>query len=306
MNHDLRTEYYLAQLDRELAALPISERARIVTEMKTRIVEALAVDPTRSFDAVMDEIGTSRAVAERYLAAKGLKLQPQRRTGRMFKWLAIGTVAFFGLIFAAALFAIWYLSPIVRIDEKRGHVSLFGGLIEVNEELGKVKIGDLTFSDNGIREDVVVRGEQNLDGLGIKLVRIPFNTARIVVNYSTDALLRWECRAAKETGLVPETEAGVLTLNLDRLNLARCTLLLPKGAETQFRGVNGHMDVAKPLDDLDISLNNGKVNIHPDPEKAYDFDVHVKNGLKDFFPRSRDRQAVKVKVNVVNGTVKKE
>ncbi|NJL25893.1 MAG: hypothetical protein HC902_12485 [Calothrix sp. SM1_5_4] len=66
------------------------------------------------------------------------------------------------------------------------------------------------------------------------------------------------------------------------------------------------MDVKAPAAALDIELNNGKVNIKPDPALAYDFEVRVKNGLQDFFPRSSRGDALKVRVNVTNGMVRKE
>ncbi len=306
MNNELKIEFYLSQLDRELHALTLSARAEIVTEIKSHIRETMERDPAKPVDQILQDLGTPRAVAERYLVAKGMPLAPPRRTGRMLKWVAIGTVAFFGLIFFAGIMAAIYLRPFVKVDEEKGRVTLFGGLIDVNEEIGEVRIGEMTLSDRGIEGGVIVQGEEDITGKQVKIVRIPFNTARIEVKHNLSGLFNWSCKGAGSATVAPEMSAGVMTLNLDKLNLAKCEISLPAGAAAEFRGINGHLQVDYPHADMDIKLDNGKVRIHPDPGQAYDFEVKVKNGLQDFFPRSKEKDAVKVKVSVVNGLVKKE
>jgi hypothetical protein len=308
MNNDLKIEYYLSQLDRELQAFSVSQRAEIVTEIKSHIHESMNREGAKPIDQILKDLGGPRQVAERYLVAKGMPLAPPRRSGKVFKWLAIGTVGFFALLFFGGIMAAIYLRPFVKVDGTNGEVKILGGLIDVNvkDDLGQVKIGEFTLSDKGIDGGAVIQGKEDISGKQVKIVRIPFNTAKLEIKYNTDSLLNWECKAPSGSGVAPETQAGVLTLNLDKLNLAKCSISLPAGIEVQFRGVNGHMDVEHPSENVDIELNNGKVQIHPDPAVAYDFDVKVKNGLQDFFPRSKDKNAVKVKVSVVNGLVKKE
>lgn len=238
-----------------------------------------------------------------------MNAKPPKRTGRMFKWLAIGTVGFFALIFFAGIMASIYLRPLVSVDKEKGRVTLLGGLIDVNEEIGEVRIGDLVVN-NDLKDTVSVHGEENVSGKEVRIIKIPFNTASIEVKQGTSDQFSWSCKAASSNETVPnlvtEIAAGVMTLNLDKLNLAKCEIELPIGMASQFRGVNGHMKVDAPFSDMEIAIDNGKVNIHPDPSKSYDFEVKVKNGLKDFFPRSKQKDAVKVKVSVVNGMVKKE
>lgn len=309
MNTETKIEYYLSQLDRELQSLTVSERAEIVTEIKSHIRESLASESPKPIDVLLHDLGSPRQVAERYLVSKGKPQAPPKRTGRMFKWLAIGTVGFFALIFFAGIMAAIYLRPLVHVDEAKGRVTLFGGLIDVNEEIGEVRVGDLVVN-NDLKESVRVRGEESMAGKNIHVINIPFNTASIEVKHGTTDQFSWSCKAASADETAPqlqtEVTAGVMTLNLDKLNLAKCEIELPMGMASQFRGVNGHMEVDQPFSNMEIAIDNGKVNIHPDPSKTYDFEVKVKNGLKDFFPRSKQKDAVKVKVSVVNGMVKKE
>jgi hypothetical protein len=301
MNKDIKIEHYLLQLDRELQALPVSQRAEIITEIKSHITDAEAKSDV---DTVLRDLGSPQAVAQRYLAAKGVSYAKPRRSGAWVKWLAIGTVAFFGLVFFAGMSAIWYFSPLVKVDEDKGRVVLLGGLIDVNEKIGKVKIGDMEVNGS-LKDDVEVRGEKMLSG-NVKSLKIPFNTAKLDLAPATGRTITWDCRAASSASPEVAVAAGVMTLNLDNLNLAKCTVSIPLGISTFVTGVNGHMDVTKPGGNLEIVLDNGKVNIKPDPSKTYDFEVKVKNGLQDFFPRSNAKGALKVKVSVVNGLVKKE
>lgn len=305
MNKELKIEHYLLQLDRELQALPVSQRAEIITEIKSHIVESGEKDPTRDIDRILADLGAPRTVAERYLATKGIAYAAPRRSGRWLKWIAVGTVAFFAMIFFSGMMLIWYFSPLVKVDEEKGRVVLLGGLIDVNEKIGQVKIGDMVVND-ALKDAVNVQGEENIGDAKIKIVKIPFNTAKLELTSGTDKRLSWDCKSATNVPLNAEVQSGVLTLNLDKLSFAKCAITLPIGLLTQIHGVNGDMVIDRPLDAMEIALDNGKVNIHPAPDKTYDFDVSVKNGLQDFFPRSNDKEAVRVKVNVVNGLVKKE
>lgn len=302
---ELRVEHYLLQLDRELGPLTVSQRAEIITEIKSHITGVLEKDPTRNIENILDSLGAPKAVAEPYLTSKGLKSVKPPRTGRWFKWLALGTVAFFAFIFIAGLSAIWYLSPLIQVDESSGRVRLLGGMIDVNEKLGHIKFGGLEIND-AIKDGFEISGEEDLTHQDIQLIKIPFNTARLNIEPDPGKLMRWKCSASSNQSPKAELEAGVLSLNLDALNLAKCTIALPRGIATDFKGVNGQMQISAPSDAMNISLVNGKVNIRLDPSLIYDFQVKVKNGLQDFFPRSAKADAIKMKVDVVNGLVKKE
>jgi hypothetical protein len=209
--------------------------------------------------------------------------------GKMNK-LAIATVGFFAFIFFAGMTAVWYFSPPSGISE----------------QLGQIKVGDMVVSD-AFKEGVDIHGQEEVGGTDVRVIKIPFNTAKIDVSHTTRRRLTWDCKVANDA-LSPHVErsAGVLTLNLDRLALAKCSIRIPIGPRAEFKGVNGHMEVDYPGANLDIALDNGRVKIMPDPNRAYDFDVKVKNGLQDFFPRTKAKDAIKVKISVVNGMVKKE
>ena len=303
-NSQLRIEHYLLQLDRQLQGLTVSQRAEIVTEIKSHILDSMEKDPQRDIEAILADLGQPGVVAERYLSAKGL--QPRTSSGRRWlKWLAIGVAGCFAMLLITTMLGVWYLSPLVKVDENTGRVVLLGGLIDVNKRLDKVRIGGLEVSED-MKNSVEVSGEEDLSDKNISVIKIPFNTAKLEVESSSDAIIKWDCKSPTMTSLKTELAAGILTLNLDSLNLAKCEITLPAGIASEFHGVNGHMEVTKPEAPMDIALTNGKVNIQPDKSRVYDFEVHVKNGLQDFFPRANNPDAIKVRVSVVNGLVNKD
>lgn len=191
-----------------------------------------------------------------------------RRGGKTLSWLAIGTVALFA--------------------------SLFIGLIHFGDPLGAA------------RETVNVSGEEDLAAADVKLIKVPFNNAKLKIESTLGSKVAWSCHTVGAEAIKGQVVAGVFNLNLEALAAAKCFISIPSGMASEFRGVNGRMDVKTPQNAMRISLVNGKVDISLDPHRAYDFDVKVKNGLQDFFPRSGAKDAVKVQVDVVNGLVKKE
>lgn len=305
MSKEVRIEHYLLQLDRELQGLPVSQRAEIITEIKSHIYGSLEKDGQRTLESVLSDLGAPRMVAGRYLGTKGVLPKRTNRSARVLKWLAVGTVVFFGAVFILGITLVWYFSPIVKLDGERGRVTLLGGLIDVDENLGQVKIGNVV-ANEALHEGLKVKGEEDLSNQHVERIKIPFNTARIKLKPAADRKLKWECKAAAHSPPSVDLHAGVLTLNLDVLNFAKCLIFVPAGPAVDIQGVNGQMEVESPQDHLNIAINNGRVKIKPDPSRVYDFEVKVKNGLQDFFPRSNSKEAVRVKVDVVNGLVKKE
>jgi hypothetical protein len=288
MVEDSRIESYLARLDRWLRDLPVGQRAEIVTAVKAEILTALDKSRSKDVDSVLNHLGMPKAVAERYLGAKGLR--SRRSSGKWFKWLAVGTVALFALILILGIKLFWRMTPL-------GQWGAF--------QLSQMRIGNMQADQVIGQEDTFLEGREDIVANSVRLLRVPFNTARLTILQTTDQVIHWNCRS-RGGEFKPTVEAGVLNFNLDSLNLARCQISIPQGLITEFNGINGEMEIKNPSENMKITLINGKVNIQLDPEQTYDVDVKVKNGLKDFFPRSSKKTAVKLKVNVVNGLVKKD
>jgi hypothetical protein len=269
-------------------------------------------------------MGTPEAVAARYLAQKGVTYRATASTPR--RWLrvmAVGLAGIFVLSLGSVLFAIWYFSPLLKVDEAKGRVTILGGLIDVNEQTGEVKVGpmhvkadlseeegELEMSTDDISLNlggaIKVSGGEDLHDRKVTVLRIPFNNAKISVSPSQTSRFEWDCKNLTSGAPPVSVNAGVMTLDLEKVSVAKCAFKIPDGIKTEVHGVNGKIELSQPRADYDVKVTNGKVNINPDPSRVYDFEVKVTNGVHDHFTRSESREALKVKVDVLNGVVKKE
>lgn len=322
MNKDLILEHYLSQLDRELQALPTGQRAEIITEIRSHALDKSATDAAKTMQMILNEMGSPKEVAARYLEQKGVKPWAPSPARNWVKWIAISFAAMVAFVIISTIATIWYFSPLITVDEKAGRVTLFGGAIDVNEKTGEVKVGsihvkeDIDLKISGEEGNYTVEmknggshrseGERDLTVEKVKLIKIPFNTAKIEMTAATGGLFRWECRNAGSNPPPMTVNAGVMTFDLNQVNMAKCELSIPESIKVELKGVNGSVEVDQPHSELDIRVTNGKIDIRPDRSKVYDFEVKVLNGMHDNFERSSDKQALKVKVDVVNGVVRKE
>ena len=310
MNQELKIENYLAQLDQELSVLPIGQRAEIITEIKSHVLDARSKNPERTLDSILADLGQPRTVAERYLSAKGIALAPKGRG--WVKRLAIGFAIFFMVILILpvmlAMAAFWYLSPLIQVNESKGHVRLLGGLVDITEDQtgDQLKIGDLHFSDNEGVKAANMSGEMDLAGRDVKLIKIPFNNGKLEVHPSPDQKIKWRCKTLGAGEAKATNDAGIVTFNLDSARFAKCAFYLPSGMKTEIKGNNGRMEIIHPQASMDVAMNNGKVEVKPDPSRVYDFEVKVLNGKADDFPHSEAKDAVQVNIDLVNGKVSKE
>ena len=95
--NDPRLENYLTALDSALKPLSISDRADIVTEIKSHVMSALEREPERALDAILAALGEPETVANRYLIERGQK--PSKPSiSPAVKWIVIGFLGTFALI----------------------------------------------------------------------------------------------------------------------------------------------------------------------------------------------------------------
>ncbi|MGE4133432.1 MAG: DUF1700 domain-containing protein [Bdellovibrionales bacterium] len=303
MNKELVIEHFLTQLDRELQALPTGQRAEIITEIRSHILEALDKDSGRSVQSVLDNLGSPKAVALRYLEQKGVRYWAPSPHRNWVKWAVLGGLGLVATVVIVPLIglalAAWHFSPLIQVDEEKGRVKILGGLIDVNEDnVMGLKIGDHTGR---------IQGEVDAAKEGIHSLEIPFNTAKLELRPSDDGLIHWFCKVRQYLNADSPitTEAGVLKLNLDKLNLAKCEVEIPSKVKTKVSGINGAISLERPLGDMAIKVTNGKVSIEPDQQMRYNYDIKVQNGAFDHFTTSSEPQA-NIEVDMVNGVVRKE
>lgn len=298
-----KVEAYLLALDRALGPIALSERADIVTEIKSHILEAQNREPERSLDSILGALGEPEQVANRYLMERGLQpsLPPKRP---IWKWLAIGVMGTFGLACLTTLILVWKFTPLVHIDEEKDRVVLLGGLIDLDGEKGSVRIGESFARFNGRH----FTGERKLSHPKSTTFEIPFTNGKIELTSSPDSTLRWDCELKDKPGERTEMKAtkGGFQLELTKSFGAKCDIAIPAQTRVKLTGGNGKVEIIRPTFHLDATITNGKVDIRPDPAQKYKFDTTVAVGSEDDFESSDAPGALEIKVAVTNGKIERE
>lgn len=304
-----KLEQYLSTLDKSLGQIPVSDRSDIITEIKSHVLDAKDRDPNQSIEQILASIGEPESVANRYLLERGLKPGKPARSP-IVKWLTVGFLGTFGITATLIIVILWKFTPIIKVDEEAGHVVILGGLIEINEKEGKVKVGnthvrqDISFAMTSSRE---FDGSSTLDKNKVSMVRVPFSNGKIEMTTSVDQQLRWKCKVngAANSAFVSE-DKKIFTINLSNTAGSKCEIQVPSGIATNIEGMNGKIEVIKPQAHLEIKMMNGKVNFTPDPQKQYRYENNVVNGKIGDFVSSTAKDAIFVKMTINNGSIEQE
>ena len=301
-----KLETYLSQLDRALQPIATSDRADIVTEIKSHVLDAIERDGEASLPKILEALGEPEAVANRYLLERGLKPGPPARTP-MVKWLTLGFLGTLALSMIFAVVVLWKFSPVVTVDGENDRVSILGGLVDIDGKAGKVKIGGgmTVGGDIGGGDSRVIAGDRTLDA-ATKEITLPFRNANIEMEATKEKRLAWECRVRGKG------EAGKLTEGGGKLKLdfsavdADCELKVPAGPKVILSAANGDLRIERPQGEVEVKLDNGQVRLEPDPGRRYRYDLKVANGHAEGFESSDARDAIRVAVAVGNGSIEKE
>jgi len=170
MENNIKLEQYLGRLDKGLGPIPVSEKAEIITEIKSHILDAQAKDQTKRLEDILTAIGEPELVANRYLIERGLK--PMKApTHPIFKWLIIGFLGTFAIIVLFVTLLIWKFTPLVKVNNDK--VTLLGGTIDVDSDsynyfnrtmaLGKdVKVEHQVFDVSKIKSVNITNGSGDI------------------------------------------------------------------------------------------------------------------------------------------------
>lgn len=139
-----KLESYLSDLDKALTQLPLSDRADIIIEIKSHVIQAQEKNPDDTLETILASLGDPKTVANRYLQERGItpitQAAPVKAPPTMMwlaysiKWLVIGFISFVALIILVVALVIWRFTPLVSVDDTHNKVSLGGGIINVTGE----------------------------------------------------------------------------------------------------------------------------------------------------------------------------
>lgn len=307
MTTEPKLEAYLSKLEKALGQIPVSDRAEIITEIKSHVLESQSRNPEQDLDTILTSLGEPEIVATRYLQERGLQSVKVSRSSpfmwvpMVIKWLVIGFLGFVGIIVLMVCLAIWKFTPLVKVDNVNHQVSIGGGLISVHDE----DVSEF-FHDDKTPEKAFI-GNIVWDKTKYDQLNVQFSQGKLVLSPSRDDQVRWNCRYHVANGPA-EATSNDKNYNLDftKTGGAVCDIEVPVGTKTKLSGNSGKVIIKNPRDNTDVDLVNGKVEITPDMNTRYKYDLHVQNGSVDPFNSSNSSQDVTIHVNLVNGVIRRD
>jgi hypothetical protein len=302
MSGDPRLENYLTSLERVLQPFPVSDRAEIVTEIKSHVLSTLERDPEACLDAVLSSLGEPETVANRYLMERGLK-PTKPPVSPMVKWIVIGFLGTFAMLLLFVGIILVRFTPLVHVDDNRGKVSLLGGIVEVEGKNAVAVLSDALDGD-GVPKSVM-SGSQALEA-GQSVVA-KFNNGKVELTNASDGRFSWHCTGLKgQKPVEPATDKDSVTLDLTGMSAARCEFSLPENAKIEVTAANGKVSMAQAHFNAAVTLGNGKVSIQPDEARQYRYDLVVSNGKVENFASSQKPGAYAISVHLGNGKIGRE
>lgn len=302
MKNDTKMEAYLAQLEKALGPVTVSEKAEIIMEIKSHILAALERDPGTNVDKIFASLGSPEQVANRYLLERGLKpVVPPR--SNVWKWLGIGMIGSVAVFFLFVIVVMIKFTPLLKVDEENGRVTLLGGAIDIDEMGGTVHIGSSVLTGN--MGAASYQGQKKLTAQ--ESINVDFSNGKFEIQTSDNGLLKWDCRTRnqKDDSFFVESDRNIL-FDFEQAASVKCEIDVPSGLKLEVSGPNGKVKLVKPEFETLVKVTNGNVSIEPAAGKKYRYDLSVVNGVIEDFKSSPDPDAIPIKISLVNGKIDRD
>jgi len=301
MSTPVKLESYLVKLDKALGPIAVSEKADIITEIRSHVLEAQKRDEAQSIEVILASLGEPELVANRYLLERGLK--PQKAPKHpIVKWLTIGFLGTLSICVVFILIIIWKFTPIIKVDDESGRVIILGGLIDVNEKAGHIKVGSLNINEDSSSGQM--SGSMDIDIKKTPNIEVLFQNGKIELENSSKATLEWKCKGVSSNGFV-ENEKDVVKLNFNNTSNVKCFLAIPTGVHLLMNGSNGKIDFENPRYHVNLKLTNGKISFSEDASSKYVYVFNLVAGKIDDFQSNQSKDSYKIEMNLVNGKIEK-
>ena len=258
MENNIKLEQYLGKLEKGLGQIPVSEKAEIITEIKSHILDAKAKDDSKKIEDILAAIGEPELVANRYLIERGLK--PMKApTHPIFKWLIIGFLGTFAIIVLFITVLIWRFTPIMKIHDDK--VTLLGGTIDVDKDSESYFSRTMNIGNYGNFE------ERTFDFNKIKSVSIQNGSGDIKINSikKGDAVLRVE-RKGYKCDLAAKLDAnGELTVTTSDKHHCSSTSIeadLPPNTNIKVKTSSGNININSVHGNVKAQTGSGDLGVY--------------------------------------------
>ncbi len=273
MERNIKLEQYLGKLDKGLGPIPVSEKAEIITEIKSHILDAQAKDNSKKLEDILAAIGEPEFVANRYLIERGLK--PMKTpTHPIFKWLIIGFLGTFAIIVLFITVLVWKFTPIMKIQGDK--VSLLGGTIDVdNSETyfsRTVNIGKGVTFEEKVFDSSKVKSVNILNGSG---------DVKIKAIKSGDTVLRIGRKGHKcdfSAKLDSNGELQITTSDKHNCSFTSIEASLPFKTNIKATAGSGNVNIDGILGSIKAQTGSGDIDIYIEPKTKSKLDLATGSG----------------------------
>lgn len=212
------------------------------------------------------------------------------------KWIVIGALGTIGFLIVLVISLLFFFTPLLKIDESTGRIQLLGGAFDIqakNVITRLSKEGSFVF---GSMEGVRVLSPT------IKSVEVQFGSGEVRIDYNSSEEINWDCDGAGKSAkadVLEKDEKMVLDFSSA---LVDCDISVPQ-KNLKISAILGDIVVKAPPRDLSIKLEKGNVELFPDPQIAYVYNLKATKGDTEDFESSKDATAVRIDVEVTNGEI---
>lgn len=298
---------YLTELDHHLGEISVSERADIIIEIKSHLLEAKDQNPGQSINQILTTFGSPSQAAQKFLQERGLgRGKPKSSSSKMgpvFKWTAITILGLAGIFTVVVAVLVWKFTPILNVDEKSGRVKILGGLIDISETEGTVKVGKNNVQNFGKGHHF--DGSKLLGpGQEKPKLNIKFSNGDIELTTSETRELFWSCSSRGQgRDVITSGDSGNFNLDFSQALGIQCQIKIPESTQLELEGANGKVEIIKPKYNLQVNLVNGLISLSPDKNVPYRYTAKVSNGNSNVPESSNAPDAFQMGIKITNGSV---
>lgn len=293
-----KLENYLARLEYCLGGTSVADKAEIITEIKSHVLDKQENHPDQTLDEILRSLGSPDEVAHRYLSERGIKYQaPNQSKISTVKWLVIGFLGTIGMGLMAVFILIWKFSPLVDVDETNKRVKVLGGLIDVKKKNGTITVdGDIDINIEEVEIDEVVELKEMTKD---QVIDLRFSNVKLDVKRSKNSQMRYECEGLGE---YTKPQSGELLFDFSSMTAIDCTFKVPADKNLNINVLNGKVTFSQLQNNVNFKGTNVKLDIAP--EKEYLYNLKVLNGSVDQFTSVNDSR-YEMSAQITNGFIQK-
>ncbi|MCH2534157.1 MAG: hypothetical protein MK008_06935 [Bdellovibrionales bacterium] len=226
-----------------------------------------------------------------YLKEYGIHQIPQPEKSlikTMVIAFAVVVVSFFILI--GVMFSL--MSPVLEFNDKG--IALLGGRFQISNGINM----DIKTSQNSFQVRKNIRQEQGKINLSEnKNTFITINKGHIILNNTATQELVWECVKPASENYQDQN----LNLSLGEDN--QCHLHLPQNKNYTVNINQGLVSIHDPKYNLNMTVNQGQVQLKPDELLTYKFDVQVIEGVAEVFEGQEQNFDYSIQIKVNEGMI---